>query len=538
MTDSMKVLIVGAGPAGLSLAMHLKHLGVKPTIIDKAKQHDQNSGGVFLQGQSLISLGYSMSERLSKQGNAITAGTIRSKSKELFSFDLTDLPGQFFAPMTISQFKIEQELIAELSKLGVEIQWGNELRELTQDEQGCEVSIKAKDVETSKFDYVVGADGFDSFVREAAGFGIVEPSNPGEWIVANINLRSSGLESSKVQMSIHEGRLTALFPLDPQGNFRIVRNSLSGDHTKPEYWADALAEFGVFELPEVHWSNRYTVFEKYSPQLRTGRVFLVGDAAHAHTPIGGQGMNLGLLESANLAWKLSMVAQGADDDLLDTYSEERSKVAISSFAKSSIVFKLIVTKSGLLKKLRDIFISSSKALSPVRDYLGASLRGEDEVYPAGGINREFFDSVQVSDYRELPEDQDIDNFFKGMKAGSQFSVYNEKLNSLVDDNAFTALLFDGREKTDDGRARVLAAYEFLNSQPLMRAYVLSEEDEPYKHLDNFILDPNMHLHNQLHASMESVYIIRPDMHIGFRSAPIDIPAIEAWWDDLLSGETE
>jgi hypothetical protein len=125
-----------------------------------------------------------------------------------------------------------------------------------------------------------------------------------------------------------------------------------------------------------------------------------------------------------------------------------------------------------------------------------------------------------------------------MKAGGQFSVYNEKLNSLVDDNAFTALLFDGREKTEDGRARLLAAYELLNSQTLMRAYVLSEEEAPYKHLDKFILDPNMHLHNQLGASMESAYIIRPDMHIGFRSAPIDIPAIEAWWDDILSGETE
>lgn len=538
MTDSMKVLIVGAGPAGLSLAMHLKHLGVTPTVIDKAKQHDQNSGGVFLQGQALISLGYSMSERLSKQGNQITSGSLRTKSKELFSFDLTDLPGQFFAPMTISQFKIEQELISELSKNSVEVLWGHELRELKQDEQGCEVTIKAKDVQTQRFDYVVGADGTDSFVREQAAFNVIEPSNPGEWIVANINLRSSGLDASAINLSMHEGRLTALFPMDPQGNFRIIRNSLSGDHSKPEYWADALAEFGVFELPEVHWSNRYSVEEKYSPQLRSGRVFLIGDAAHTHTPIGGQGMNLGLLEAANLAWKLAMVSNGADDDLLDTFSEERSKVAVGSFAKSSLAFKMVVTKSSLLKSLRDLFISSSSRLSPVRDYLGAALKGEDETYPAGGINREFFDSVQVADYRELPENQDIDNFFKGMKAGGQFSVYNEKLNSLVDDNAFTALLFDGREKTEDGRARLLAAYEILNSQTLMRAYVLSEEEAPYKHLDKFILDPNMHLHNQLGASMESAYIIRPDMHIGFRSAPIDIPAIEAWWDDILSGETE
>lgn len=534
----MQVLIVGAGPAGLSLAVHLKHLGVTPVIIDKANQHDQNSGGVFLQGQSLISLGYSMAQKLSKQGNPITSGSLRTKSKELFSFDLTDLPGQFFAPLAISQNQIELELIAELEQLGIEIQWGHELVEFSQTEQGCQVSIQGDELQSLSFDYVVGCDGFDSFVREAAGFGIVEPNNPGEWIVANLNLRSSALDSSKVQMSMHEGRLTALFPLDTEGHFRIIRNSLSGDHSQPEYWADALSEFEVFELPEVHWSNRYTVFEKYSPQLRTGRAFLVGDAAHTHSPIGGQGMNLGLLESANLAWKLAMVANGADDDLLETYSKERSKVAVGSFAKSNLAFKMVITRSGLLQKIRDIFISSSKGLSPVRDFLGASLKGEDEKYPAHGINREFFDSVQVKDYRELPKNQDIDNFFEGMKAGSQFSVYNERLNSLVDDNAFTALIFDGREKTDDGRARVLAAYELLNAQPLMKAYVLSEEDEPYKHLENFILDPNRHLHNQLHASMESVYVIRPDMHIGFRSAPIDIPALEAWWDDVLGGEID
>ena len=531
----MKVLIVGAGPAGLALAVHLKHLGVTPTIIDKASQHDQNSGGVFLQGQALISLGYSMAERLSAKGNQITSTSVKTNSKELFSFDLTDLPGQFFAPLTISQFKVEQELISELEALGVEILWGHELRELSHGEQSCQVTIKSKETQTMEFDYVVGADGAGSFVREAAGFGIVEPTNPGEWISANLNLRSASLDKSKVQMSLHEGRLTALFPLDDQGNFRIIRSSISGDHTLPEYWADALAEFEVFELPEVHWSSRYTVSEKYSPQLRTERVFLVGDAAHTYNPITGLGMNMGLLESANLAWKLALVANSADDELLDTYSKERSMISVTSFARADLAFKMIVTENSLLRKLRNKLISSSKSLSPVRDYLSSALRGEDHKYSDSGINREFFDSVQVEDYRELAKNHDIEDFFSGIRAGEQFSVYNEKLNSLADDNAFTALLFDGREHTDDGRARLLAAYEFLNSLPLMKAYILSEEDEPYKHLENFILDPNLHLHNQMHASVESVYVIRPDMHIGFRSAPIDLPAIEDWWDDLLGG---
>jgi hypothetical protein len=246
-------------------------------------------------------------------------------------------------------------------------------------------------------------------------------------------------------------------------------------------------------------------------------------------------MNMGLLESANLAWKLALVANSADDDLLDTYSKERSMISVTSFARADLAFKMIVTENSLLRKLRNKLISSSKSLSPVRDYLSAALRGEDHKYSDSGINREFFDSVQVEDYRELAKDHDIENFFSGIRAGEQFSVYNEKLNSLADDNAFTALLFDGREHTDDGRARLLAAYEFLNSLPLMKAYILSEEDEPYKHLENFILDPNLHLHNQMHASVESVYVIRPDMHIGFRSAPIDLSAIEDWWDDLLGG---
>ena len=538
MSETVKILIVGAGPAGLSLAIHLKHLGIDAKIIDKKDGLTEDSGGVFLQGQSLISLGYSMAERISKQAHPITSGALSSKSKQLFSFELTELPGQFFAPMTISQNKLEAELLAELKRNGLSVFWNHELLEITQDEDKVTVVIKSQDNETEEFDYVIGADGSDSTVREQLGFEMVQPENPGEWTSADIKLRTADLDSSKVQMSMHDGRLTALFPLDAKGSFRIIRNSKSGEHTRSEYWADALTEFGVVELPEVKSSQRYTVEEKYSPELRQDRVLLIGDAAHTHSPIGGQGMNLGLLESANLAWKLAMVANGADDDLLDTYSEERNRIAIASFSKASLAFRMVIAKNSIVQKLRDIFLSSSKVIAPVRDFLAASLRGEDERYPAGGINREFFDSVQVTDHRELPENQDVDNFFKGIKAGAQFSVHNDRLNSLVDDKFFTAFLFDGREKTEDGKQRLLKTYEYLNTQPMMRAYIFSEQEGRFENIENFILDPNMYLHNQLYASMESVYIVRPDNHIGFRSAPVDLPAIEQWWDDLISGQTE
>jgi len=538
MSESLKILIVGAGPAGLSLAMHLKHMGIDAKVIDQKSGLTEQSGGVFLQGQSLISLGYSMAENISKHAHPITSGALLTKSKKLFSFDLTELPGQFFAPMTISQNKLEAELLSELERQGLSVFWNHELTEISQDEDKVSVVIKNQQSEADEFDYVIGADGSESTVRQQTGFEVVQTGDPGEWVSANIKLQTANLDSSKVQISMHDGQLTGLFPMDARGRFRIVRNSNSGNHSKADYWAKALSEFGVVEFPEVISSYRYTFEEKHSPELRQDRVLLIGDAAHTHSPIGGQGMNLGLLESANLAWKLAMVANGADDDLLDTYSEERSRVAIASFSKANMAFRIVVAKNSIVRKLRDIFLSSSKVLAPVRDFLAASLRGEDERYPAGGINREFFDSVQVDDHRELPENRDVDNFFKGISAGAQFSVHNDRLNSLVDDKFFTAFLFDGRNKTEDGKQRLLQTYEYLNAQLMTRAYIFSEREEGFSNLENFILDPNMYLHNQLYASMESVYIVRPDNHIGFRSAPVDLPALEQWWDDLLSGETE
>lgn len=534
MTDKkLAVLIVGAGPSGLAMALHLSRLGVKPKIIDKSFKHSASGGGIFLQARTLSSLGYRLETSIRENAQEIQSAIIRNKKGELFSMDLEDYSGSHAMPVTLHQFELEKALIKSLSSHGVAIQWNTELSQIEETAQTCVVQFDAS--EPQEFDYVIGANGSNSILSVATGSKISSRENVGSWIVADLRLKDRSIDSAQVQMSIHDGRLTGLFPLDDSGGFRVIRSSLSGDHSKAEYWADSLQEFGIFELPEVVSSANYAVAESMIQKLSSDRIFLIGDAAHTMSPIAGQGMNLGMLEAANLGWKIAMVQNGADESILSSYHQERYRIALASFTKSNLAFRAILIGNAWLAKLRDAILGSSKVVPAVRQFLASSLTGAEEKHGVGSLNQEYFDSAQITDYRELPEQNDFDEYQKGPKAGTAIAIYNDQLSQLIEPNSFTALIFDGPEITEDGRLRILETEKLLSELPLMKVFVISSEQADFAEISNLIVDQSFQLHNALHASMETIYIIRPDGHVGFRSAPIDLVSLEQWWDELSEG---
>lgn len=329
MQISSDVLIVGAGPTGLTLATALAVHGVQATVIDRQAQGANTSRAAVVHAHTLESLeSIGVADRLVARGIPTSQFTIRDRDRVLVSVRFDDLPTRYPYTLMISQAVTEAVLLQRLTELGGHVAWQHGVAEVTQDAQG--VAARMDDGTHLRARYLVGADGMHSTVREGAGISFPGGNYGESFSLADVRL-TGDIPRDEVILYFSPMGLLVVAPL-PDGVHRIVATVDSAPEQPDVNYVQALLDARGPErkkaiVEEVLWGSRFYVHHRIADTFRSGRILIAGDAAHVHSPAGGQGMNTGIQDAIVLAEALANVIAGDNDKPLNAYNATRRPVA-------------------------------------------------------------------------------------------------------------------------------------------------------------------------------------------------------------------
>ncbi|MER7173974.1 FAD-dependent monooxygenase [Streptomyces mesophilus] len=354
------VVVAGAGPTGLALACALRAGGVPVRVLDKASGPSLTSRALALQPR-----GAEVLDRLGALGDLPQrAIPIRQVITHVDGIPVARLrvggrtklvtrPG-----LLMSQAEIEALLRRRLSEVGGEVEWGQELLAADQDSQGVTITLPGGRL---RADWLVGCDGAHSQVRKASGIGFPGVPVIERFLLADVRAELA-LPRDAVSVWLRGDQMLGVFPLPGEDMWRLMAPAPEGASERADTPAvlapliEALQNETrlAVEVRETVWTSTFRIHRRLASTYRQGRILLGGDAAHIHSPFGGQGLNTGLGDAENLAWKLSLVASGhAHEDLLDTYEAERRPIAEEVLKSTSAMTRMIVGRSLTARALRD-----------------------------------------------------------------------------------------------------------------------------------------------------------------------------------------
>lgn len=555
---SLPVLVVGAGPTGLTLASELLRHGVKCRVIDKLAVPSDKSKALAVHARTLEIL-----ENMKAVDKMLAAG-IQAHGFSLYNGETRIMhvsAGELDSPypfiLMIPQDSTEKVLFEHFQSFGGNVERGVELIAMAQDNSGVTATLRHADgkEEVVRCSWLVGCDGAHSNVRKFLNLPFEGSAYEEQFALADVIVDSS-LPDDEVSTFFHEDGALVFFPMGNK-RFRVIANvdesKVVGDEPTLEFMQSIAESRGPkgMKFTKAIWLAWFRIHARSVPQYRVGRAFLGGDAAHIHSPVGGQGMNTGMQDVYNLAWKLALVVHGdAAESLLDSYQEERHPIGQELLKGTDMATKVAVLRNPLAKQIRNhvmSFLGQQEVIVNRIRKMGTMMMVNYRKSPIVGEHREGADMhVKPGDASEAPTLPSWIEFARAHLPGDRapdmvmFDLEKRpvRLYEAMQGTRHNLLLFDGKP-TEKG---------YLNLEKLAQAIserfgslvavhlIVADATIPAslsKFPGNVYLDPEFSLHHAYGAATESLYLVRPDGYIGFRSQPAKLEPLEQHLSKLL-----
>ncbi len=529
--NEIDVLVVGAGPTGLTLACELLRLGLTCRIIDKLPKPSDKSKALVVHARTLEvfdTLG--IAEEVVQVGERIEAINFINRDKVLASINTTGLDSPYPFMLSVAQYDTELVLTRHLLHLGGQIERQIELMDFIQSENGITSTLQHADgsTETLHSRWIVGCDGAHSTVRHRLNLSFDGfPYEDNFWL-ADVHIKWD-LPLRQIYNFIGDKGSLMAFPI--HGNrFRLLGNvALSEDkNANPtlegiQALANQVCPAGTLFYDPV-WLANFKVHHRKVTNYQHGRIFLVGDAAHVHSPAGGQGMNTGIQDAHNLAWKLALTARGqAQPALLESYHPERNAVGEQVLKNTDRLLKILTIHNPVARTIRDHAISLVSGQEGITDKLKNSMSQLD-------IN-----------YSDSPLTTGNTNSKTGIVAGERApeALLNTpngsiRLFELYRNGKFNLLLLAGTRTTEEEYNQLIQLAQFIeaNYSDSVQVHIgVAGVTRPAALAGwngSLLLDVALALHHRYGFATTSAYLLRPDGYIGFSSQPATLPELEAY----------
>ena len=534
--DRLDVLIVGAGPTGLTLAAQLRAFDATCRIIDRQPDRVHESRALGVQPRTLEVLrGLGVTQELLERGNDAVWVQLHAGGRvvrvRLFGLGLADTAYPFL--LFVSQAETERALNDHLAAGGVGVERRVELVAFQADADGVTCTLRHGDGQTEQVwaRYLVGCDGAHSTVRRAAGIPFQGGAYPQTFALADLEV-DGGLDADTAYAWIGPVGILFLFPLGRPASWRLLGMHPTLHGRRPparpslaelQALADACTGGGL-RLRDPVWLTYFRLQHRHAGRYRDGRVFLAGDAAHVHSPAGAQGMNTGIQDAWNLGWKLALVCRGvADAALLDSYDAERRPVGRLVVRFTDRAFSVATSTSPLVRALRTRLVPR---VLPLALRFGSGLAYGFRTISQLGIG--YRHSPAVQDGRPAPR--------RGPKAGDRLPdarIARDRqvcwLGEALAEPGFHLLLCG---RPGDWDARRVATVSGRHAGTLAVHHLTREAARGALH------DLDGQAFARLGVKGTAQYLIRPDGHIGYRCAGTDLDGLQRYLSRWLPNATQ